>query len=87
MALFNQKEETERRRQMTDEQRAVEDKKIGKYAKPERSSYRYMQKYYHVGAFADMNDPLFQRDYNIAVGDDLFDKSGLRGVQQKRRDN
>lgn len=37
-----------------------------------------MQKYYHTGAFfQDSDDPIFKRDYNTAVGEDLFDKSSL----------
>ena len=85
METFHLREETERRRLMTDEERALEDTKIGKYKREEKSSYRFMQKYYHVGAFADKDDELFKRDYNIAVGTDLFDKSNLPGAKQVRR--
>lgn len=83
--LYKERENTERRRMMTEEERAAEDKKIGKYKKMQKSDYRFMQKYYHVGIFGDKNDPIFQRDYNIAVGEDNFDKTTLIGVKQKRR--
>lgn len=47
-----------------------------------------MQKYYHKGAFfMDTNDPILQRDYNVAVGEDLFDKSNLPSILRKRRGN
>lgn len=37
-----------------------------------------MQKFYKMGAFyLDSDDPIFKRDYNIAVGEDLRDKSSL----------
>lgn len=45
-----------------------------------------MQKYYHSGAFyQDSKDELLQRDYNIAVGEDLYDKSTLHTLKHKRR--
>lgn len=83
---FREKEATERRRLMTDEERAKEDKKIGKYKQDEKSSYQFMQKYYHKGIFFQhSDDPIFQRDYNIGVGTDNFDKSGLMRRLQVRR--
>lgn len=83
---FREREKTERRRMMTDEERAKEDKKIGKYKEDEKSSYQFMQKYYHKGIFfQDTDDPLFNRDYNIGVGTDNFDKSGLIRRLQVRR--
>jgi len=45
-----------------------------------------MQKYYHKGAFyQDSDDPIFKRDYNVAVGEDLFDKTLVPKILQKRR--
>ena len=56
--------------------------------KLEKTQYRFLQKYYHKGAFfLDNDNPLLQRDYNIAVGEDLFDKSVLPSVLKKRRGN
>ena len=84
--LFREKEAVERRRQMTDEERAQDDRRIGKYKEEQKSNYRFMQKYYDVGIYnIDENDPLFKRDYNIAVGEDLFDKSFLPTLKQVRR--
>ena len=82
---FLEKERTERRRMMTDEERAKDDKRIGKYKTTEKSSLQFMQKFYHTGIFGDRNDPLFQRDYNIGVGSDNFDKSNLPKALQVRR--
>jgi microfibrillar-associated protein 1 len=56
---FLEKERTERRRMMTDEERAKDDKRIGKYKTTEKSSLQFMQKFYHTGIFGDRNDPLF----------------------------
>lgn len=83
---FREKERTEQRRLMTAEELAKEDKRIGKYKEEEKSSYQFMQKYYHQGIFfQEEDDPLFKRDYNIGVGTDNFDKSGLIGRLQVRR--
>ena len=84
-AEFEAKERTEKRRLMTAEERAKDDKRIGKYKRDEKSSYQFMQKYYHVGIFGDKSDPIFQRDYNIGVGTDNFDKTNLLLRQQTRR--
>lgn len=77
-----EKEEVERRRNLTDEQRQIENLKLGADAierekeKKNKTKYRFMQKYYHEGAFyKDDNNPLMKRDYNTAVGEDLWDKS------------
>lgn len=84
--LFKEKEAIERRRMMTDEERAKDDKRIGKYKEEQKSDYRFMQKYYSKGVYhIDDDDPLFKRDYNIAVGEDLFDKSVLPGIKHVRR--
>ena len=84
--LFKEKETVEKRRMMTDEERAADDKRVGKYKEEQKSNYRFMQKYYDVGIYnIDENDPLFKRDYNMAVGEDLFDKSVLPTIHQKRR--
>src|SRR5690348_9716255 len=47
-----EKLDLERRRQMTDEEIARENERLGiKTAQKERSQMRFMQKYYHKGAF------------------------------------
>lgn len=84
--IFKEKEAIERRRMMTDEERAQDDKRIGKYKQDQKSHYRFMQKHYSMGIYnRDDDDPLFKRDYNIAVGEDLFDKSVLPSIKQVRR--
>ena len=71
---------------MTDEERAKEDKKIGKYKAKNKSDMKFMQRYYHKGVFfQDSDDPIFKRDYNVGVGTDNFDKTNLPGVLQVRR--
>eukprot|EP01017_Pseudomicrothorax_dubius_P029104 TRINITY_DN3505_c0_g3_i1.p1 TRINITY_DN3505_c0_g3~~TRINITY_DN3505_c0_g3_i1.p1 ORF type:complete len:462 (-),score=177.29 TRINITY_DN3505_c0_g3_i1:18-1403(-) len=86
-AREKERAEIERRRQMTDEERNLENQRLGCDAiKPEQQKHLYMQKYYHAGAFyQDNDDPIFKRDYNMPVGEDLFDKSTLPRILQVRR--
>jgi microfibrillar-associated protein 1 len=79
--------EIERRRKLTDSQRAYENKMLGSDSiKPEKQKYKFMQKYYKVGAFyQDSDDPIFKRDYNVSVGEDNWDKSNLPKILQTRR--
>ncbi len=85
-----EKAEIERRRQLTDAERAHENKVLGSddTLKPERVKYKFMQRYYHKGAFyQDSSDEIFNRDYNVAVGaEDLRDKTMLPKVLQVRGD-
>ena len=47
----------------------------------ERAKYVYLQKYYHKGAYyQDIDEELLNRDVNLPVGEDLFDKSVLPGI-------
>lgn len=77
--------EVERRRQMTDAEREEENLRLGNdhNSKKERVAYKFMQRFYHKGAFfqgdQDAN-PLFSRDYNMPVGEDKMDKSVLPAV-------
>ncbi|CAD8110214.1 unnamed protein product [Paramecium sonneborni] len=83
-----EKVEIERRRNLTDMQRIQEDFKLGsdKTKMEEKTKYAFMQKYYNTGAFyKDMEDPIFQRDYNLPVGEDLWRKDNLPQILQKRR--
>ncbi|CAD8199240.1 unnamed protein product [Paramecium pentaurelia] len=80
--------EIERRRNLTDMQRIQEDFKLGsdKTKMEDKTKYVFMQKYYNTGAFyKDMDDPIFQRDYNLPVGEDLWRKDNLPQILQKRR--
>ena len=71
---------------MTEEERQAElrknpkivDNQVGK-----KSKYKYLQKYYHRGAFfMDKNDELFSRDVSEPTLEDHFDKSVLPKVMQ-----
>ena len=46
-----------------------------------------MQKYFHKGAYFQEDNELMQRDFNIAVAEDLFDKSNpdMPEILKKRR--
>lgn len=47
--------------------------------KEDKTKYVFMQKYYHKGAFYQEEDEdpnsILNRDFNVAVGEELFDKS------------
>jgi len=51
-----------------------------------KSSMGFGQRYFHRGAFfsdEQANDPVFQRDFHVATGDDKFiDKSSLPSIMQ-----
>jgi microfibrillar-associated protein 1 len=76
---------------MTDAERMEENIRLGSDStnRKELVAYKFMQRYYHKGAFfrdeATANNPIFQRDYNMPVGEDKMDKSVLPAVLQKRR--
>lgn len=77
--------ETQRRKKMNDEELQEENKRIGKNADCLKSDYKYMQKYYtSFSFFQNSEDPVFQRDYNIATGFDTFDKSAAPTIMQAR---
>ena len=78
----------ERRRNMTDEERAAEDARLGLNKPKEKQKWRFMQKYYHKGAFY-MDDESIRdaqdvrlRDTSQATGEDKFDKAALPSVMQ-----
>lgn len=91
-AKEKEKQEIERRRHMTDEERVEENKRLGtdESEKPERQKYQFMQKYYHKGVFfqekgkEDANH-IYNRDYNAPTEADKWDKTALPAVLQKRR--
>jgi len=72
-------QEKNKRSALTDEQIAELDK--DKLVRPEKERWRYLQKYYHKGAFFT-DDPIMQRDVSAATGEDLTDKTLLPSVMQ-----
>lgn len=76
--------ELERIRNLTEEERKEIDreKQAAWEAKP-KGEYKFLQKYYHKGAFfGDMEDEVVQRDYTAPTGDDQRAKEFLPEVMQ-----
>lgn len=69
---------------MAQKRRMMEDRELKQFRQEqEKRHMKYMQKYYHKGAYSVVDDDnerakeLMQRDYTEAVGDDLIDKTLL----------
>ena len=74
-----------RRRNLSERELKQEDKESGKYKKAVKSDYRFMQKYYgSLPFFQDQDEELYKRDYNIATGYDMMDKTHLPEFYRKR---
>lgn len=78
----------ERRRNLTDAERAAEDAALGLNQPKEKAKWRFMQKYYHKGAFY-MDDESIRdatdvrlRAADAATGEDKFDIAALPKVMQ-----
>ncbi|XP_068635696.1 uncharacterized protein [Aristolochia californica] len=90
--MLKEKEEIERVRNMTEEERREWERKNPKPLPPPKQKWRFMQKYYHKGAFFQSNvddrsatggsDGLYQRDFSAPTGEDKMDKSILPKVMQ-----
>ncbi|KAK2198313.1 bifunctional Micro-fibrillar-associated protein 1 [Babesia duncani] len=85
-------QEVERRRQMTPEELKRDNARIDaqKVKGPPRGKMRFLQKYYHKGAFfmdkrEDGSEPIYNRDFNAPTADDLIDRSALPKPMQVRR--
>ncbi|KNC79101.1 hypothetical protein SARC_08498 [Sphaeroforma arctica JP610] len=80
--------EMQRRSEMTEEQLAVERKQRlmddAESVPTEKANYRYLQKYYHKGAFYtdEAKGMLKKHDYTAATGEDVVDKTILPKVMQ-----
>ncbi|GKV07607.1 hypothetical protein SLEP1_g19357 [Rubroshorea leprosula] len=91
-AMLKEKEEIERVRNMTEEERREWERKNPKPAAPNKQKWKFMQKYYHKGAFfqAEADDPaatsgtdgIFTRDFSAPTGEDRMDKTILPKVMQ-----
>ncbi|CAM8963789.1 unnamed protein product [Rhodiola kirilowii] len=91
-AMLKEREEIEKVRNMTEEERKEWERKNPKPAPPPKQKWRFMQKYFHKGAFFQ-NDPddiagtagsdgIFTRDFSSPTGEDKMDKSILPKVMQ-----
>ncbi|KAK9682124.1 hypothetical protein RND81_10G052400 [Saponaria officinalis] len=93
-AMLKEKEEIERVRNMTEEERREWERKNpkqGGVAAP-KQKWRFMQKYYHKGAFfqdqpddkaATMgSDDIYRRDFSAPTGEDKLNKTILPKVMQ-----
>lgn len=93
-SMVKEKEEIERLRNMTEEERREWERKNPKTtdSKVNKQKWRFMQKYYHKGAFFqdDADDPagtaradkIYTRDFSKPTGEDNMDKTILPKVMQ-----
>ncbi|XP_057795630.1 uncharacterized protein LOC131011802 [Salvia miltiorrhiza] len=91
-AMLKEKEEIERVRNMTEEERREWERKNPKPSAQSKQKWRFMQKYYHKGAFFQTNaddhagtagaHPIYTRDFSDPTGEDKMDKTILPKVMQ-----
>lgn len=91
-AILKEREEIERVRNMSEEERREWERKNPKNAPPPKQKWRFMQKYYHKGAFFQEEpddragtaggDEIFHRDFSAPTGEDKLDKTILPKVMQ-----
>jgi len=84
-AIEKERLEIERMRNLTEEERRLEMRLNPKQVinKAVKGKYKFLQKYYHRGAFyLDKEDDVLKRDFSQATLDDHFDKTILPKVMQ-----
>ncbi|KAM5228097.1 microfibrillar-associated protein 1-like [Ctenodactylus gundi] len=84
-ALEKEKAETERLRSLTEEERRAELRANGKVItnKAVKGKYKFLQKYYHRGAFfMDEDEEVYKRDFSAPTLEDHFNKTILPKVMQ-----
>lgn len=86
--MIKEKEETEKVRNMTEDERREWEKKNPKVQLPTKKKWKFMQKYYHKGAFFQTasddigGDEIYKRDFSAPTGEDKLDKTILPKVMQ-----
>nr|DAD18175.1 TPA_asm: hypothetical protein HUJ06_019638 [Nelumbo nucifera] len=91
-AMLKEKEEIEKVRNMTEEERREWERKNPKPLPAPKQKWRFMQKYYHKGAFFQSDpddyaatagaDNIYSRDFSAPTGEDKMDKTILPKVMQ-----
>lgn len=86
-ALALEKADLIRRRNMTDQQRMEEDKRMGRFDAKEKAKWNFLQKYYHKGVFYMDNDSIATddvrtRDYSAPTLEDKYKREALPSVLQ-----
>ncbi|KAL6629930.1 hypothetical protein ACP70R_029695 [Stipagrostis hirtigluma subsp. patula] len=91
-ARLKEKEEIEKVRNMTEEERREWERKNPKPLRQTKQKWKFMQKYYHKGAFFQESaddviqsagkDDIYTRDFSEPTGEDKMDKSILPKVMQ-----
>ncbi|GJT88995.1 microfibrillar-associated protein 1-like protein [Tanacetum coccineum] len=91
-AMVQEKEEIERVRNMTEEERKEWDRKNPKPHGAPKQKWKYMQRYYHRGAFFQDKpddtagttgaDGILQRDYSAPTSEDKMDRIRLPKIMQ-----
>jgi len=91
-ARLKEKEEIERVRNMTEEERREWERKNPKPLRQTKQKWKFMQKYYHKGAFFQESaddviqsagkEDIYTRDFSEPTGEDKMDKSILPKVMQ-----
>ncbi|KAJ1531451.1 hypothetical protein ONE63_000130 [Megalurothrips usitatus] len=84
-AMEKERSELERIRNMTEEERRLEFRNNPKVItnRSAKGKYKFLQKYYHRGAFyLDNEQEIFKRDFSAATLEDHFDKTILPKVMQ-----
>ncbi|XP_052866483.1 microfibrillar-associated protein 1 [Anopheles cruzii] len=80
-----EKQEVERLRNLTEEERRQEQRNNPKQItnKNAKGKYKFLQKYYHRGAFyLDQEDDVYKQDFSAPTLEDHFDKTILPKVMQ-----
>uniref|UniRef100_A0A1D1ZGE0 Microfibrillar-associated protein 1 n=2 Tax=Anthurium amnicola TaxID=1678845 RepID=A0A1D1ZGE0_9ARAE len=89
-AQLKEKEEVEKVRNMTEEERREWERKNPKPMSAPKQKWKFMQKYYHKGAFFQADDragaagaeDIYKRDFSSPTGEDKLDKTILPKVMQ-----